>query len=519
MIRPGEAPADWYGREVLPRLTVEAVYGQSVEGLRRVTGAKWIKGRCPCTEGNPRKSLSFSISTDHLGWRCFRCGGSGSALSWLAQGFPGGQQSDGVRGEEFWRGLQAASAAAGVSFPGREAFRADPGPARQGRAYGPSAGPSTAGSGPAFTEAQGGAFVAHFRAVLEARERAGASEAPRPEARGSDSGASGAANGSRPATGLTGPSTGQSGEAGASGSTDRLRNAVLEAAMPTSGGPYLHRVRLVWPSLPGWGRRMTEDLRWVDEDGLKRLRLPGLKDPSGKGLLVFAMRPGPGPEGFQSRRVSGGRKVQARFPNRVQAVQCEALRVPAGRQLDKRYRRTFGAKAGALFVALNRPGGRIHVAEGELSALAVAVQVLARGEGGLVVSCGGAGGMKSAAGLLPAWPTDRRAVVIHADSDRPGREAARALRADLRASCPGRTVEAAGVDPDGQGFMGRPAGGAGPAVDTSGADAADRLEAEVRDWLELGEAVGLGPGRGPKQALEDAWKIVIDRLRTGRVQL
>ena len=125
----------------------------------------------------------------------------------------------------------------------------------------------------------------------------------------------------------------------------------------------------------------------------------------------------------------------------ARALKLEALNESGLQARDakgKRWRRrNFGATAKLRFTACNLPEGRVHICEGEVSALALAVQCMARGRGMAV----GAGGVS---GLQPAVATDalRRPVAIHADRDRAGRKAARKLAAALRAEGRAVTCEA-----------------------------------------------------------------------------
>ena len=112
----------------------------------------------------------------------------------------------------------------------------------------------------------------------------------------------------------------------------------------------------------------------------------------------------------------------------VAAVSLEALD-SGGVRVPERWRRTCGARAGAAFRA-RECGAILHVAEGEMDALA-----LARRETGSVYGLGGTSGLTRVLDVVG----EHRRVVVHADSDSGGRRGAvwavGALRAaGLRAS-------------------------------------------------------------------------------------
>ena len=117
----------------------------------------------------------------------------------------------------------------------------------------------------------------------------------------------------------------------------------------------------------------------------------------------------------------------------------------------------MGKLDGLRFETTDHGGGDLHVCEGEVTALALAVQCAALGKG-FALATGGTSGFQVAACQGP----EQRPVRIHADRDLGGRTAGRALFRKLRES--GRT-------------------GAVPGdlyqLDTSGIDAADVLAAEV----------------------------------------
>ena len=105
----------------------------------------------------------------------------------------------------------------------------------------------------------------------------------------------------------------------------------------------------------------------------------------------------------------------------IRAVGLDALDAD-GRRPGKRWRRTFGTKNGAAFAVGAVGGDQLVVVEGEVDALAAAWLY----PGAEVWAAGGGG----ATALAPAILTGRR-VVIEADPDGPGRNAALKLDAAL----------------------------------------------------------------------------------------
>ena len=74
-------PVDFFDQQVLPRLTVEAVYSKVTFTSKQ--GQYW-RGPCPLHGGdNP---TAFSVDTQTLGWRCFSHCGSGSVLAFVNGG-------------------------------------------------------------------------------------------------------------------------------------------------------------------------------------------------------------------------------------------------------------------------------------------------------------------------------------------------------------------------------------------------------------------------------------------------
>ena len=106
----------------------------------------------------------------------------------------------------------------------------------------------------------------------------------------------------------------------------------------------------------------------------------------------------------------------------IRAVGLDALDAD-GRRPGKRWRRTFGQKKGAAFVVGAVGGGPLVIVEGEADALAS----VWLHPGAEVWAAGGGG----APALAPVILEKRRRVVIEADPDGPGRDAALKLDAAL----------------------------------------------------------------------------------------
>ena len=144
----------------------------------------------------------------------------------------------------------------------------------------------------------------------------------------------------------------------------------------------------------------------------------------------------------------------------VAAVQLDAL-TAASERTSPRWRRGLGSREG---VAVGR-GDRIAVAEGEVSAIALAL----RPDVGHALAVGGASGMARLAAALPACAARRRGVLIAPDADDRDRRARRAGAGLTAALALVRELTRQGIDarllqPD-------PAGG--------GRDAADALAARI----------------------------------------
>ena len=242
--------------------------------------------------------------------------------------------------------------------------------------------------------------------------------------------------------------------------------AATQTADATPAGQYLLR-RLAWPPLDGWP--LPDSVRWITADAVRRiLRWPAKTLPRGEwaGCIAFGCSDPASSE--------------------VRAVKVEALD-EGGRRCKPRWRRNIGTTQGLQFVACDLPGGRVHLGEGEVTALALAVRCQAQGRG-MAIACGGTSGMTAAA----VSNRGGRAVAIHSDRDRAGRIAARRLRRELRSN--GIECEADGVE----------------TRESDGVDAADALFNEVRERAAIREADGSQP---PDQAMRGAWRDTLSQLR------
>ena len=214
----------------------------------------------------------------------------------------------------------------------------------------------------------------------------------------------------------------------------RLVRALWAAAAPADDSPgrvYL-AWRRAWPPA-GTGPNLPASVRWLDDGDPDR-------DPAAKwyglprgaaGALVFAWWPSTNAD-----------------PNADPvAVSLEALDAGGERPdqagTGKRWRRTVGRRTGAVFEARAARGEDtpVHVAEGEVSALALALAPWCGP--GAVVAAGGTPGLRRAGELAGA------SVVLHADGDGDGRGAVERARRAIEAS--GRSCSIAwyaiGADP------------------------------------------------------------------------
>ena len=269
-------------------------------------------------------------------------------------------------------------------------------------------------------------------------------------------------NGHRANTGGIRPKAGQS--RGPDPSAIRTWDRAL-ACDETPAAAYLAN-RLVWPvGLDGW--TLPESLRWLPAD-----RWPGRLGPlpgSAAGALVSTYRDRSGS---------------------LRALKLEALDAFGAVLAPKRVRRNLGRTDRARFTACDLPGGALHVGEGEVTALALAVQCRALGAG-TAVAVGGDSGLRPAR----CWDRAKRPLVIHADRDAPGIMAAGSLAVRLRA---------AGRDAIELLLPGPP----------DGLDAADVLAAEVGERAAIRE-----DGMDRSAAVAAAWPEVIEGLRERRLEL
>ena len=192
----------------------------------------------------------------------------------------------------------------------------------------------------------------------------------------------------------TPPAPGNGGEAARGAIAGRLWAAAVPAD-DTPARAYLAG-RLVWPP-DGIGPGLPASVRWLPrgavpiDQSAKWYDVPA----HAAGAIVYAFRQ------------PGGATIRA--------VGLDALDAD-GRRPGKRWRRTFGQKKGAAFVVGAVGGDPLVIVEGEADALA-SVWLYPGAE---VWAAGGGG----AAALAPAILENRRRVVIEADPDGPGRDAA-----------------------------------------------------------------------------------------------
>ena len=192
----------------------------------------------------------------------------------------------------------------------------------------------------------------------------------------------------------TPPAPGNGGEAARRAIAGRLWAAAVPAA-DTPARAYLAG-RLVWPP-DGIGPGLPASVRWLPRSAVGRDVAAGWYGvpEHTAGAIVYAFRQ------------PGGATIRA--------VGLDALDAD-GRRPGKRWRRTFGQKKGAAFVVGAVGGDPLVIVEGEVDALA-SVWLYPSAE---VWAAGGGAG----AALAPAILDTERRVVIEADPDGPGRNAA-----------------------------------------------------------------------------------------------
>ncbi len=198
-------------------------------------------------------------------------------------------------------------------------------------------------------------------------------------------------------------------------------------------------------------RELPSAVRWVAREAMPRAL--GAPPAETAGAIVYAFGAGEG----QQRR--------------LRALQVDAL-TAEGERPGKRWRRTLGAARGATFRVrgMASAGGELAIAEGPLSALALALRPY-------VAEARAVGGT-SGLGLHAASGWSGGPVAVYADGDEVGRKRARLLAARLGDGA--RVVERMGED---------------------GTDAADALAVAV----EARERAGLEAGLAPAEALAQAW--------------
>ncbi len=166
--------------------------------------------------------------------------------------------------------------------------------------------------------------------------------------------------------------------------------------------------RGAWPP----DRALPPAVRWLPRDAAARLDESLAAGPDAR-RVVRLPRDAAGTVVYAFARVSTGD---------LQAVQIDALTVE-GSYPATRWRRTCGSSKHAVFPALapkDDPGEALHIAEGPVDALAIATW-RAR-------AAWAAGGTSGLAALAPALAATGREIVIEADDDGPGRQAAEALQ-------------------------------------------------------------------------------------------
>ena len=165
---------------------------------------------------------------------------------------------------------------------------------------------------------------------------------------------------------------------------------------------YLVMHRTVWPG----DRPLPDSIRWLPRSSMGR---------TGRGM----------PQGAVGVMICAYTTVEAH----LNAVSMEALR-QNGMRPGNRWRRTFGVRrgAGALFRIGQPTDMSVHVAEGEVSAIAVAGRRIIR----CVVATGGSWALRD----LPQWalPMGTARVMLHVDGDRAGEDAALAVARPLMAA-------------------------------------------------------------------------------------
>ena len=194
--------------------------------------------------------------------------------------------------------------------------------------------------------------------------------------------------------------------------TSAVATAILARSVPADATParaYL-AARGTWPPF-GTGPDLPPAVRWLPPAAWKNL--PGWSDRDG-----LERRLHPPADSVRSLRPDATTTLcgavvfaLARPGCEPDAVTLEAV-TAAGRRPAERWRRTCGPKTGRVFTARDVPGGALVLAEGECSALALAVTAA----GGCVRAAGGTSGFRPAAVEL----AEGRPVVLVPDADNAG---------------------------------------------------------------------------------------------------
>ena len=242
-----------------------------------------------------------------------------------------------------------------------------------------------------------------------------------------------------------------------------LVDALWRAAVPADKTParaYLAR-RLTWPPA-GIKRELPATVRWLDTRDA-----PGRRpDVDWYGL----------PREAAGALACAWTRPEESEPPR--AVSLEAL-TGTGALLSARWRRTWGPRAGCACIVQDAPpSAPVHIAEGELDALAL-VHWLAAGVLRVrILAAGGTAGLRHA----PAWATGP--VTLWADGDPGGRRAAELARHAI-----------AEVQPVAIEWCGR------------GTDPAD----QIGDWLSERAAMREEQGEDRDAAEVGAWRDLMER--------
>ena len=187
---------------------------------------------------------------------------------------------------------------------------------------------------------------------------------------------------------------------------------IWDAGIKADGTP-AHRYlvgRMVWPP-NGVGPGLPASVRWLARDAAPAA-VPGAQwfglPPACAGAILYAF---------------------AGADGRIRSVSLDALDA-GGARMEKRWRRTFGCKAGALFAVppIGESTGVFVLCEGEVSALAAAWLH----PGARCIATGGTAGMANV--CLSGREHQPARIEIESDGDRRGEDAARKARDRLEAA-------------------------------------------------------------------------------------